>query len=325
VIRVEQLTKRYGATTAISEVSFEVGKGEVVGFLGPNGAGKTTTMRILTGSLGATSGRALIGGIDVLEQPKAVKRIVGYLPEVPPLYGEMTVEGFLRFCARIKGAKDAAAAVGRAIERTGLGTVSHRLIDHLSKGYRQRVGLAQALVHDPQVLILDEPTSGLDPAQRVEIRKLIAEVAGDVTVVLSTHVLAEIEAVASRVVIVHRGRIVAQDGMEAIVAAHHGLRLRVARPSAELTAALAAVDGVDGVAVGEDGAVSVSATRDVREQVASAAVAFGLLELGRRQALEDVFLHLTRDVGGDDRVDEDLAVASSPPPPADARQPQEQA
>ncbi|MEZ4235304.1 MAG: ABC transporter ATP-binding protein [Myxococcota bacterium] len=299
VIRVEHLTKRYGAHTAVRDLGFEVARGEVVGFLGPNGAGKTTTMRILTGSLGATEGRALIGGIDVLEQPRAVKRIVGYLPEVPPLYTEMTVDGFLRFCARIKGAKEPAAAVDRAVERTGLGKVRHRLIEHLSKGFRQRVGVAQALVHDPQVLILDEPTSGLDPAQRVEIRNLIASLAGDITVVLSTHVLAEVEAVANRVIIVNHGRIVAQETMEGLHGMHHGVRLRVARPGPGLGEALRGIEGIDGVAVGEDGVVAVDASRDVREQVAAAAVPFGLLELGRRHALEDVFLQLTRESAQD--------------------------
>jgi ABC-2 type transport system ATP-binding protein len=295
VIRVEQLTKRYGGALAIDGLDFAVEKGEVVGFLGPNGAGKSTTMRILTGSLGATSGRAMVGGIDVLEQPRAVKRMVGYLPEVPPLYTEMTVEGFLAFCAKIKGAKEPIAAVDRSIERTSLGPVRHRLIENLSKGYRQRVGLAQALVHDPQVLILDEPTSGLDPAQRVEIRKLIAELAGSVTVVLSTHVLAEVEAICSRVIIINRGRIVAVDRVEDLAAAHNQVRIRVARSGPELMTALSAIDGVEDVTVRADGALAISASGDVRERVAAAAVPFGLLELVRHRGLEDVFLHLTRD------------------------------
>lgn len=293
MIRVEHLSKRYGDTLAIDGLDFAVEKGEVVGFLGPNGAGKSTTMRILTGSLGATQGRALIGGVDVLQQPKVVKRTVGYLPEVPPLYTEMTVRSFLRFCARIKGAKDPVSAVERAIERTGLGSVAHRLIDHLSKGYRQRVGLAQALVHDPSVLILDEPTSGLDPAQRVEIRNLIRELAGAVTVVLSTHVLAEVEAVCQRVIILHRGKIVAQDAVDKL-GSRTATRVRVARPDATVVAALAAVSGVEGVDVEGTDTFHVRAAGDVREAVAVAAVPYGLLELSRHGALEQVFLQLTQ-------------------------------
>jgi ABC-2 type transport system ATP-binding protein len=295
LIRVEQLTKVYGSTLAIDQLAFEVGKGEIVGFLGPNGAGKSTTMRILTGSLGATAGRALIGGVDVLEKPRAVKRIVGYLPEVPPLYTEMTVRGFLRFCARIKGVAKPGEAVERVIERARLTEVAHRLIDHLSKGYRQRVGLAQALVHSPQVLILDEPTSGLDPAQRVEIRSLVRELAqGEVTVILSTHVLPEVEELCDRVIIIHRGKIVAQDSVEALARSSAAIRIRVARPTPELPALLARIPGVQEVAPGEDeGTLQISATVDVREQVAAAAVSCGLLELRGQRALEDVFLHLT--------------------------------
>jgi ABC-2 type transport system ATP-binding protein len=292
VIRVEQLTKVYGTTTAVESLDFTVEKGEVVGFLGPNGAGKSTTMRILTGSLGATSGRALVGGVDVLEKPKAVKRIVGYLPEVPPLYTDMTVSGFLHFCAQIKGVSERDKAVSRVIDQTGLSAVAHRLIEHLSKGYKQRVGLAQALVHSPQVLILDEPTSGLDPAQRVEIRALLRKLAGEVTVVLSTHVLPEVEAICQRVIIIDRGRIVAQDTVEGLSSPSKAVVLQVARPGPGLVQALAAIDGVSTVR-DEQGKVRVESTRDVREQVAAAAVPYGLLELGAHRALEDVFLRLT--------------------------------
>ncbi|NOY27371.1 MAG: ABC transporter ATP-binding protein [Oligoflexia bacterium] len=167
MIQVDALDKSYGTFHAVQQVSFRVNRGEVVGFLGPNGAGKTTTMRILSGCIGATAGRALIDGLDVLEDPRGVKRRVGYLPELPPVYPTMTVQDYVAFAATIKGVDDVATAVTRAIGMVGLETVAHRVIDHLSKGYRQRVGLAQALVHDPDVLILDEPTSGLDPAQRV--------------------------------------------------------------------------------------------------------------------------------------------------------------
>jgi ABC-2 type transport system ATP-binding protein len=296
LIRVEQLTKVYGTTTAVDGLDFAVEKGEVVGFLGPNGAGKSTTMRILTGSLGATSGRALVGGVDVLEKPKAVKKIVGYLPEVPPLYTEMTVQGFLHFCAQIKGVADRDKAVARVIEQTGLAGVAHRLIEHLSKGYRQRVGLAQALVHSPQVLILDEPTSGLDPAQRVEIRELLRELAGEVTVVLSTHVLSEVEAICKRVIIIDRGRIVAQDTVEGLANVGKTVVLQVARPGPELIEALGAVAGVVTIH-DERGKIRVESTQDVREQVAAVAVPYGLLELGAHRALEDVFLRLTEGAG----------------------------
>jgi ABC-2 type transport system ATP-binding protein len=296
MIRVEQLVKSYGPNLAVDHLDFHVKKGEIVGFLGPNGAGKSTTMRILSGALGATSGRALIGGIDVLEDPMGVKRIVGYLPEVPPLYTEMTVRQFLRFCARIKRAAQPNEAAERVIERVALGSVAHRLIEHLSKGYRQRVGIAQALVHSPQVLILDEPTSGLDPAQRVEIRNLVRELAqGEVTVILSTHVLSEVEAICGRAIIVHRGRIVAEDTMAALSRSGAMLRLVVARPDDALRDALSALPGARSVAADGPGAYLVEGDTDLREAVSTVAVRCGLLELTPQRALEEVFLQLTRD------------------------------
>jgi len=298
VIQVENLTKVYGATAAVRGVDFTVAKGEVVGLLGPNGAGKSTTMRILAGALGATSGRALVGGVDVFQDPRGVKRILGYLPEVPPLYTDMTVREYLRFAARVKRAADPRAAVERVIGRVGLQKVAHRLIDNLSKGYRQRVGIAQALVHEPQVLLLDEPTSGLDPAQRVEIRELVRELsAGETTVVLSTHVLPEVEAVCDRAVIVHDGRVVAQDTVEAFAAVGRTVTLRVARPGDALPSRLLAIPGVVGVEPTGPGAWRIAADRDVREQVARAAVDDGLLELAAHRALEDVYLRLTRGEG----------------------------
>jgi ABC-2 type transport system ATP-binding protein len=296
MIRVEQLVKAYGPTLAVDHLDFAVEKGEIVGFLGPNGAGKSTTMRILCGALGATSGRALVGGVDVLEDPVAVKRLIGYLPETPPLYTEMTVRQYLRFCARIKQAKDPLDAVERTMARVGLSAVAHRLIDHLSKGYRQRVGLAQALVHSPQVLVLDEPTSGLDPGQVVEIRDLVRELSqGDTTVILSTHVLSEVEAICDRAIIVNRGRIVAQDTIAGFSQLGGNLRLLVARPDAALEPALRAVPGVHTVTPDGDGAFLVKADRDVREAVAGVAVRCGLLGLSPQRALEEVFLALTRD------------------------------
>jgi len=294
VIQVEKLTKRYGDTLAIDALDFEVQRGEVVGFLGPNGAGKSTTMRILTGALGATSGRALVDGIDVYENPRAVKQRVGYLPEAPPLYVDMTVHGYLLFCARLKGAVDPKGAVAQVIQRVGLADVAHRLIEHLSKGYRQRVGIAQALVHEPQVLVLDEPASGLDPAQRKEIRDLVRELAdGDTTVVLSTHVLPEVEAICDRVIIVRDGRIVASDTLAQLGSGATSIRLTVARPDAELLAGLQAIEGVEEARREAEGRYRVHARSDVREQVAAVAVAHGLPELSGQQGLEEVYLQLT--------------------------------
>ncbi len=296
MIEVRQLTKVYGSTVAIDGLDFSVGRGEIVGFLGPNGAGKSTTMRILAGSLGATRGDARIGGIDVLQDPRRVKRLVGYLPEVPPLYVDMTVRMFLRFCSRIKKADDPRGATERAIERVGLAEVAHRLIGHLSKGYRQRVGIAQALVHDPAVLILDEPASGLDPAQRVEIRELVRELAaGDTTVLLSTHVIPEVEATCDRVIIIQQGRIVAEDAVDVLSAGAPGrsVALWVARPDEALVRSIEALDGVATVEVVGEGRFLVTASRDIREDVAGVVVPYGLLELAGRRALEDVFLRLT--------------------------------
>lgn len=294
MIEVRDLTKRYGANTAVDRISFSVAKGEIVGFLGRNGAGKTTTMRILTGSLGATEGKAIVGGHDVAEDPRAVKRLIGYLPEVPPLYTDMTVRDYLRFCAKVKNAASPKDAVEAVIAEVGLTSVAHRLIDHLSKGYRQRVGIAQALVHRPQVLILDEPVSGLDPAQRAEIIDLVKRLSqGEVTVVLSTHVLAEIEPVCDRVIIIHNGRIVAQDRVDRLADAGRALVLRVARPAPELLDRLKAIEGVTGMSEADGGRVHVLADRDVREIVARAAVDFGLLEMRAEHGLQDVFLQLT--------------------------------
>jgi ABC-2 type transport system ATP-binding protein len=213
VIEARGISKRYGDLLAVADVSFRVGRGEVVGFLGPNGAGKTTIMRILTGFLPASDGTALIAGHDIFEDGVAARRSVGYLPETPPLYPEMDVTGYLRYVARIKDVPRARVrdAVDRAVERCGLREVHRRVIGTLSKGYRQRVGLAQAIVHDPPVLILDEPTVGLDPIQIREIRGLISELASGQeeerqTVVLSTHILAEVEAICRRVILIHGGR-----------------------------------------------------------------------------------------------------------------------
>ncbi len=216
MIEVRNLTKRYGDLTAIHDISFSVARGEVLGFLGPNGAGKTTTMRILTGFMPATSGSATIDGFDVFESSFEVRKRIGYLPENPPLYLDMTVEGYLRFVARIKGVARAALdeVTEQALETCGIADVRNRLNGHLSKGYRQRVGLAQALIHNPPVLILDEPTIGLDPRQIIEIRTLIRHLAGERTVILSTHILPEVSQICEKVVILSSGRIALEERMD---------------------------------------------------------------------------------------------------------------
>jgi ABC-2 type transport system ATP-binding protein len=312
MLQVENLTKHYGTTTAIRGVSFEVARGEVVGFLGPNGAGKTTTMRILTGSLGASEGRALVDGVDVFEDPRAVKRKVGYLPEVPPLYGAMPVRDYVAFAAKLKGVKDARGAADAALGRVGLKDVGHRIIDHLSKGYRQRVGLAQALVHDPEVLILDEPTSGLDPAQRVEIRELLAELAaGERTIVLSTHVLAEVEALCGRVIIINRGRVVARSRMDELGGERQAVAIKLAAPDDGAPAALGAVEGVAGVEALGGGRFRVRCEGDRRAALAEVAVRWGLLELSAEEGLEAHYLRLTASDTATSAADTDTPAADT--------------
>jgi len=294
VIQVEQLTKVYGATRAVEGLNFQIERGEIVGFLGPNGAGKSTTMRIIAGALGATEGRVRVDGVDVFEDPIRVKRMVGYLPEVPPLYPDMTVRGYLRYVARLKQATDPKRATESAIERVGLTDVGHRLIDHLSKGYRQRVGIAQALVHAPRVLILDEPASGLDPAQRVEIRHLVRELAqGDVTVILSTHVLPEVEAICDRAIIINEGRIVASDTLDGLSQAGVSVKLTVGRPDEALLQQLRGLSGVQSVRDMSGGTYVVTSERDVRAEAASIAVAYDLLGLSGQRGLEDAYLLAT--------------------------------
>ena len=298
MIEVEGLTRRYDDFLAVDQLSFHIGKGEVVGFLGPNGAGKSTTMRILCGCIGATEGRARIGGLDVLDQPAAAKMRIGYLPEVPPLYPSMEVEDYVAFAASLRGVADPAGAAARALDRVGLTDVRHRIIDHLSKGYRQRVGLAQALVHEPDVLVLDEPTSGLDPAQRREIRDLLLELAaGDATVILSTHVLAEVEAVCDRVIIINRGRIVAQDRIDTLKAGNHRVRLQLQSVSPEQLVALCtsmeALPAVTSVERTGPESLRVHASAEVRPDIARLAAPHGLLELATEAGLEDIYLTLT--------------------------------
>jgi len=213
MIEVQHLTKRYGDLTAVSDISFNVASGQILGFLGPNGSGKTTTMRIITGFMPATGGTVKVAGFDIFDDSFEARKRIGYLPESPPLYNDMTVAAYLRFVARIKGMRKAEIpdALDRVLTRCGLSTVTGRLTGHLSKGFRQRVGLAQAIIHNPQVLVLDEPTVGLDPQQIIEIRALIKELAGQHTVVLSTHILPEVAQVCEKVVIISAGQVVKED------------------------------------------------------------------------------------------------------------------
>jgi ABC-2 type transport system ATP-binding protein len=305
MIDVQQITKRYGQHTAIDRVTFSVAKGEVLAFLGPNGAGKTTTMRILTCFMPATEGRAIVAGYDCLEQPLEVKRRIGYMPETPPVYQELTVDEYLRFVGRLRGLAGAmlTTAMSREIERLGLGSVQHRLIGNLSRGYRQRVGLAQALIHDPPILILDEPTVGLDPKQIIEIRELIKSLAGSHSVILSTHILPEATAVCQRVVIINAGRIVAEDSPDRLsTRLRHSekIALTLSRPPADAEARLRLVEGVLHVhANGPAGHFLLESQlgKDIREDIARLAVSnnWGLLELKLiSMTLEDVFLKLTR-------------------------------
>ncbi|MCP4873530.1 MAG: ATP-binding cassette domain-containing protein [Proteobacteria bacterium] len=297
MIEVVSLTRRYGSLAAVDQVSFGVDDGEVLGFLGPNGAGKTTTMRVLVGSLAPTSGEVRVAGVDVTKNSKEARRHIGYLPEAPPVYRQMTVRAYLDFAARIRGVsgRDRNAKVDRAIDRTALGDVSGRLIDHLSKGYRQRVGIAQALVHEPKLLILDEPTSGLDPAQVAEIRDLIGDLKGDHTIVLSTHILSEVRATCDRVLIINKGRRIAgpatEDQLREQLGAGRTIRLELARPGDEVIAALEAIDGVDAVTRVGDTRFDVTSTgTDPREAVNAAASAFGLLESRSAGGLEELYL-----------------------------------
>ncbi len=218
MIEVRNLTKYYGEFLAVRDISFSAEKGSILGFLGPNGAGKTTTMRILTGFMPATAGTVLIDGLDIFKQSLEARRKIGYLPENPPLYADMRVDSYLRFVARLRGVPRSklGAALDRAIEVCGLGNVAHRICGQLSKGYRQRVGLAQALIHDPQVLVLDEPTIGLDPRQIHEIRDLIKTLSGDRTVVLSTHILPEVSQICDKVVIIADGHVVLEEQLAAL-------------------------------------------------------------------------------------------------------------
>jgi len=307
VIEVQHLTKQYGPFTAVHDVSFKAERGEILGFLGPNGAGKTTTMRVITGYMPPTDGKAIVAGYDVIEQPIEAKLRTGYLPETPPLYPDMTVRDYLMFCARIKGVPraDRTTRVKTTMERTRIADVATRQCAKLSKGYRQRVGLAQALIHNPDVLILDEPTAGLDPKQIIETRRLIKELGGEHTVILSTHILPEVSQTCQRVVIINKGRVVAVDTPENLTSRLQGsgsIYVEVDSLGADAQTVLASIAGVTGVTVSEKHGsatgyeVAMASDRDVRRELASTVVGrgWGLLELRpTRMSLEEIFLSLT--------------------------------
>jgi ABC-2 type transport system ATP-binding protein len=307
VIEVEHVSKVYSGRKAVDDVSFKVEKGEVLGFLGPNGAGKTTTMRILTCYMPSTEGTARVAGYDVFEESLEVRKRIGYLPENPPLYPEMTVRSYLNFVAKIKGApsNQRKSQVDEAIGKCNLGDVQNRIIGKLSKGYKQRVGLAQALLNNPEVLILDEPTLGLDPKQIHEVRSLIKGLASTHTVILSTHILPEVSMTCNRVVIINKGKVVAMDTPEGLARQVRGaerISMIIDGPVPAVREKLMAIEGVlsveaeDSAAPGPSSyAIECKLDSDLRRQLAATVVAqnWGLLELrGVSMSLEDVFINL---------------------------------
>ncbi|MCD8333084.1 MAG: ABC transporter ATP-binding protein [Clostridiales bacterium] len=257
MIEVKNLSKRYGSQLAVSDLSFTITPGGIYGFLGPNGAGKTTTMNIITGCLAATSGEVRIGGYDIFEQPKEAKSLIGYLPELPPLYMDQTVTEYLYFVARAKGIKkpQIQQELDKVIEETRIGDVSEKMIQHLSKGYRQRVGIAQALLGNPEIIILDEPTVGLDPAQIIEIRDLIKALGEKHTVILSSHILSEIQAICDHVLIIHKGKLVAFDKLENLsktLSSGNTIEICCECTSDQMQALLSDVDGINSVTIQEE-------------------------------------------------------------------------
>jgi ABC-2 type transport system ATP-binding protein len=308
VIEVERLTKLYGPLPALREVSFRVGQGEIVGFLGPNGAGKTTTLRILTCFIPPTSGFARVAGLDCREQPLEVRAKIGYLPETVSLYSDMTVRRFLVFAASAKGVSRSRRSheVERVMARCSIKEVESRIIGHLSKGYRQRLGIAQALINDPPILILDEPTIGLDPAQIVEIRTLIKELAGERTIILSSHILPEVSQICQRILVINRGQIVATDtpaNLTSQLRRTLQIRLQIEGPEAEVREELVAVEGVLRVQPGDGPAsylVETDRHEDLRPELARRVVARGwqLRELRTQElSLEEIFMELVTEEG----------------------------
>ena len=309
MIEVDHLTKRYGPATAVQDISFRVEKGEVVGFLGPNGAGKTTTMRILTCYMPATEGTARVAGYDVFEESLEVKRRIGYLPEHPPIYLDMRVKSYLDFVAKIKGVpkQNQKESTAEAMERCGITDRADQLIGQLSKGYRQRVGIAQAILHNPDVIILDEPTIGLDPNQIREIRQLIKSLGREHTVILSTHILPEVEMTCDRIIIINKGQIVAVDTPENLTAGKEGkerVYVEVAGTAEAALEAIREVKEVTDVSLADDRGgngevglyVDAPLKSDIRPELAAKIVArgLGLLEMRRTEiSLEDIFHELT--------------------------------
>ncbi len=303
MIEVEQLSKSYGPREAIRNLSFQIDKGEIVGFLGPNGAGKSTTMNILSCIMPASSGSVKIGGFDIFEQALEVRKLIGYLPEAPPLYSDMVVSDYLTFAARLRKvpSRKARSAVEQVIEKCSLKDVSHRIIGRLSKGYQQRVGIAQALVHDPDILILDEPTIGLDPIQIIEIRKLIQELASSHTIILSSHILPEITQTCKRVIIISEGEIAAVDSLESLTTRlHKGERLifKVRQSDNKIIEKLSALNQVNAVIEQETGQFIIDCEPDTNIQDVVAKLAldnnWGIVELKPvSMTLEDIFLKLT--------------------------------
>lgn len=300
MIEVQGLTKKYGELVAVRDLTFKVETGRIWGLLGPNAAGKTTTMRILTGYLPATAGRATVAGLDVFNEPDAVKKSIGYLPEVVPLYEDMTVSGYLGFVAEIKQVPAAKrkAAVARVIELASLKDVSRRLIKNISRGFKQRVGIAQAIIHDPKVLVLDEPTIGLDPAQIREIRELIKGLRGEHTILLSTHILPEVTQVCDGVVIINEGRLMASGSLEDLAASferNDGVILKLRRAGAEEAALFKGIPGVDRVsAEGNELRVEWGRGRDLHDDVARLALdrGFGLREMRSVASIEDLYMKI---------------------------------
>jgi len=304
MIKVEGLTKRYARHVAVDHISFEVAKGQIVGFLGPNGAGKTTTMRMLTCFLPPTAGTAEVAGFDVLQKPMEVKRRIGYLPETPPVYPEMEVVEYLDFVSRIKGIPSAKRTqrIKEVMGRCAVADVANKEIGKLSKGYKQRVGLAQAILHNPDVLILDEPTAGLDPHQIMETRALIKELAGEHTIILSTHILPEVEQVCERVVIIAKGKLVATDTVTNLTTNLRGVETIeievLGSDEGSIRERLERIAGVTKVAAEGNGRFAIEAGKEqrVRPEIARAVINSGweLNELRSvSMSLEDIFLELT--------------------------------
>jgi ABC-2 type transport system ATP-binding protein len=306
LIRIDNVTKMYGPTVAVDNISFTVEKGDVLGFLGPNGAGKTTTMRVLTGYFPPTDGNAFVEGFSIIDKPLEVKRRIGYVPETPAMYGDMRVTDYLGFIGAIKGVPrgEIGGNVDRVVERCALKEMAKKNIGQLSRGYRQRVALAQALVNDPPVLVLDEPTSGLDPKQIYEIRSLIKSMEGERTIILSTHILPEVSMTCNKVVIINEGVIVAEGDTSDLgrrFSESHQIEVKVKGSTAEAKKAVSAVGGVRSIDVSGDTLIVDSGKeKDVRADIARAVVGagLGLLELRSRDlSLEDVFLRLVTEEG----------------------------